>query len=78
MIVIVDFSRYTWVLFLSSKNKTLNLFTPFCKIIQNEKKFSISIIRSDHEKEFENLGFNEFCGENGISHNEALNLFTPF
>ena len=32
--VIVDhFLRYTWVLFLFSKNKALNLFTPFCKIV---------------------------------------------
>ena len=51
------------------KNKALNLFTPFCKIIQNEKGYSISSIRCNHGKEFENLGFNEFCGENGISHN---------
>ena len=46
------------------------MFTPFCKIVQNEKKgYSISSIRSDHGREFENLGFNAFCGENGISHN---------
>ena len=34
-----------------------------------KKGYSISNIRSDHGKEFENLGFNDFCGENGISHN---------
>ena len=41
----------------------------FAKIVQNEKGYSISSIRSDHGREFENLGFNAFCGENGISHN---------
>ena len=68
-VIVDDFSKYTWVLFLSSKNEALNLFIPFCKIIQNEKGYSITSIRSDHGKEFENLGFNDFCGENGISHN---------
>ena len=57
------------VLFLSSKNEALNLFTLFCKIVQNKKDYSISNIRSDHGKEFENPGFDAFCGENGISHN---------
>ena len=57
------------MLFLSSKNEALNLFTPFCKIVQNEKGYSISSIRSDHRKKFENLGFDTFCDENGISHN---------
>ena len=55
--------------FLSSKNEALDMFIPFCKIVQNEKGYSIFNIRSDHGKEFENLGFDAFCGENGISHN---------
>ena len=37
-VIVDDFSSFTWVLFLSSKNEALNLFTPFCKIVQNEKK----------------------------------------
>ena len=67
--IVDDYTRYTWVLFLSSKNEALDMFIHFCKIIQNEKGYSISSIRSDHGKEFENLGFDAFCGENGISHN---------
>ena len=47
----------------------MNLFTFFCKIVQSEKGYSISSIRSDHGKEFENLGSDKFCGENGINHN---------
>ena len=70
-----DYTRYTWVFFLSSKNEALDMFIPFCKIVQNEKGHSISSIRSDHGKEFENLGFDAFCGENGISYNfSALEL----
>ena len=51
--VIVDnFSRYTWVLFLS----------------QNEKGFTITCIRSDHGREFENTNFDEYCNKHGINH----------
>ena len=74
--IIDDYTRYTWVLFLSSKNEALDMFIPFCKIIQNEKGYSIYSIRSDHGKEFENLGFDAFCGEHGISHNFSA-LRTP-
>ena len=74
-VIVDDYTRYTWVFFLSSKNEALDMFIPFYKIIQNEKGYSIFSIRSDHGKEFENLGFDAFCGENGISHNfSALEL----
>ena len=46
--------------FLSLKNEALDLFTLFCKIVQNENGYSISSIRSDYGKEFENLGFDAF------------------
>ncbi|KAA3470961.1 Retrovirus-related Pol polyprotein from transposon TNT 1-94 [Gossypium australe] len=31
--------------------------------------YSISSVRSDHGKEFENLGLDNFCNEHGSSHN---------
>ena len=67
--IVDDYTRYTWVLFLLKKNEALDMFIPFCKIVQNENGYSISSIRNDHGKEFENLGFDTFCNENGISHN---------
>ena len=35
----------------------------------NEKNTTIISIRSDHGSEFKNQRFEEFCNENGISHN---------
>ena len=43
-------------------------FQNFVEIIQNEKGFSISCIRSDHGIEFENVEFESFCDEQGIEH----------
>ena len=68
-----DFSRYTWVLFLSQKNEVFYEYSKFCNKVQNEKGFVITCIRSDHGKEFENIDFEGYCNENCINHN----FFTP-
>ncbi|KAK8608159.1 hypothetical protein V6N13_023590 [Hibiscus sabdariffa] len=67
-VLVDDFSRYTWVLFLSTKDEALEKFITFSKIAQNDVGQNISHIRSDHGTEFQNLGFEDFCNENGISH----------
>ena len=64
-----DFSRYTWVLFLSQNNEAFYEFSKFWNKIQNEKGFIITCIRSDHGREFENIDFEEYCNEHGINHN---------
>ena len=45
-----DFSRYTWILFLAHKNNAFHEFSKFCRKIQNEKGFTIFCIRSDHAR----------------------------
>ena len=37
IVIVDDFSRYTWVLFLVNKDDALDAFKVFCKKIQNEK-----------------------------------------
>ena len=56
-----------WVYFLAQKNDAFKAFENFVKKVQKEKDFCISSIRSDHEIEFENEFFKNFCSENGIS-----------
>ena len=36
--IVDDYSRYTWVYFLSNKHKSSKVFEIFCKKVQNEKK----------------------------------------
>ena len=64
-----DFSRYTWVLFLSQKNEAFYEFSKSCNKVQNENDFAITCIRSDHGREFENINFEDYCNEHGIDHN---------
>ena len=59
-VIVDDFSRYTWVLFLAHKNYVFHEFSKLYRKIQNEKRFTISCIRSDHGREFENVEFESF------------------
>ena len=68
-VIMDDFSRYTWVLFLSQKNETFYEFSKFCNKVQNEKGFTMTCMRSDHGREFENVYFENFNNEHGIYHN---------
>ena len=68
-VIVDDFSRFSWVIFLKHKDETYENFTSFVKRIQNFKDSTISSIRSDHGGEFENELFAKFCEENGITHN---------
>ena len=68
LVIVDDYSRYTWVFFLSQKNDTFDTFQTFTKKIQNESELKIKIIRSDHGREFENHDFTNFCNELGITH----------
>ena len=68
-VIVDDFSRYTWVLFLNQKNETFYEFSKFCNKVQNEKGFTVTWIRSDHGREFENIDFEDYCNEHGINHN---------
>lgn len=40
--IVDDFSRFTWVLFLSHKDEAFNFFINFCKRVENEEKIKIS------------------------------------
>ncbi|XP_061360887.1 uncharacterized protein LOC133304840 [Gastrolobium bilobum] len=68
-VIVDDFSRFTWTLFLAHKSKAFQAFRKLAKFIQNEKSLNIVSIRSDHGGEFENQDFEMFCDENGIQHN---------
>ena len=61
MVIVDDFSRYTWVESLREKSEAYEKLEIFCKKLQNEKVVPIVKIRSDHGKEFENARFESFC-----------------
>ena len=67
MVVVDNFTRYTWVILLQSKSNAPKHIEALCTRLQNEKSLKIDRIRSDHGKEFENLYMESFCTKSGIS-----------
>ena len=75
-VIVDDYSKYTWVLFLANKDDAIDTYWIFYKKVQNEKGYSITYIRSDHGGEFENHAFKNFCNDFGIEH-QFLSPRTP-
>jgi len=69
LVIVDDYSRFTWTLFLTHKRDAFHAFKKLAKIIQNKKNLDIAYIRCDHGVEFENKDFESFCDQNGIEHN---------
>ncbi|GJS98180.1 retrovirus-related pol polyprotein from transposon TNT 1-94 [Tanacetum coccineum] len=70
LVIVDDYSRYTWTRFLKDKTEAFDQFEIFSKKIQNQLECTIVSIRTDHSMEFDNeVQFGEFCNANGITHN---------
>ncbi|XP_075483610.1 uncharacterized protein LOC142523763 [Primulina tabacum] len=68
LVVIDDFSRFTWVLFLSSKDQTADQLIKLLKRLQNEKREEIDRIMSDRGTEFLNKYLSSYLEDHGIKH----------
>jgi len=64
-----DYSRFTWTLFLASKDETFEKFVAFIKKVEKRIGHPLVCLRSDHGTEFENSCFIDFCNEHGVEHN---------
>ena len=65
LVVVDDFTRYTWVVLLRDKAEAPKKMIHLCKKLQVEKGTVISRIRSDHGWEFENTKLATFCNNQG-------------
>ena len=63
-VIVDDFSRYTWTLFLESKSDVFYAFKKLTRRLQNTKNNNIGSIRSNHGWEFQNEKFSKFCVNN--------------
>ncbi|XP_070054687.1 uncharacterized protein [Nicotiana tomentosiformis] len=67
--IVDDYSRFTWTLFLRTKDEISPIFVAFVKQIQVKIGYNVVSNISDHGNEFDNAKFVEFCIENSINHN---------
>nr|GEV48920.1 hypothetical protein [Tanacetum cinerariifolium] len=57
-----DFSRFSWVLFLATKDETSKVLKPFLNAIENQINKKVKVIRCDNGTEFKNRDLDELCG----------------
>ncbi|KAJ9548467.1 hypothetical protein OSB04_021010 [Centaurea solstitialis] len=66
LVIVDDFSRFTWVYFLKTKDETSGLIKSFVTRVENQSNLKVKVIRSDNGTEFKNSDINSFCDEKGI------------
>jgi transposase InsO family protein len=68
LVIVDDYSRFTWVLFLQDKSETQEVLKKFLRRAQNEFDVKIKKIRSNNGTEFKNTQIEDFLDEEGINH----------
>jgi transposase InsO family protein len=76
LVIVDDFSHFTWVLFLQDKSKAKGIVKKFIRRVQNESELKVKNIRNDNGSEFRNTQVEEFLDEEGIKH-ELSAPYTP-
>nr|GEU97486.1 putative ribonuclease H-like domain-containing protein [Tanacetum cinerariifolium] len=66
LVVTDDFSRFSWVFFLATKDETSKVLKPFITAIENQINKNLKVIRCDNGKDFKNRDLNEFYKMKGI------------
>ncbi|GJW99064.1 retrovirus-related pol polyprotein from transposon TNT 1-94 [Tanacetum coccineum] len=68
LVIVDDYSRYTWTLFLRSKDETPEVLKDFLTIIQRNLQALVIFVRTDRGIEFLNKTLNAFFKEERIEH----------
>jgi transposase InsO family protein len=76
LVIVDDYSRFTWVFFLQEKSHTQETLKGFLRRVQNEFGLRIKKIRSDNGTKFKNSQIEGFLEEEGIKH-EFSSPYTP-
>ena len=71
-----DYSRKTWVYFLSEKSEAFDVFKRFKTLVEKEVNKLICCLRTDRGGEFTSIEFNQFCSSNGIAR-QLTASYTP-
>nr|GEV57697.1 retrovirus-related Pol polyprotein from transposon TNT 1-94 [Tanacetum cinerariifolium] len=68
LVIVDDYSRYTWVHFLITKDETPEVIKNFLKKIYVRLQAPVIIVRTDNETEFKNHALKEYFDSVGITH----------
>ncbi|GKD22907.1 retrovirus-related pol polyprotein from transposon TNT 1-94, partial [Tanacetum coccineum] len=72
LVIVDDYSRYTWVYFLRTKDEAPDMIIDFVNQVQRNLKASILTIRTDNGTEFKNEKLRAFYAKLGIVHKTSI------
>jgi transposase InsO family protein len=76
LVIVNDYSRYTWVYFFMFKSETQQTVKDFATEVEHKFNTTILTIRSDNGTEFKNYSLNEFLSDAGIKRQYSA-AYTP-
>ncbi|GJY84958.1 retrovirus-related pol polyprotein from transposon TNT 1-94 [Tanacetum coccineum] len=68
LVIVDDYSRYSWTLFLRSKDETPEVLKDFLTMIQRNLQAQVISVRTDRGTEFLNKTLHAYFKEEGIEH----------
>jgi transposase InsO family protein len=68
IVIVDDYSRFTWVFFLQDNGETQEVLKKLLKKAQNEFDAKAKRIRSDNGTEFKNTQVEDYLDEEGTKH----------
>ncbi|GJU31734.1 retrovirus-related pol polyprotein from transposon TNT 1-94 [Tanacetum coccineum] len=68
LVIVDDYSRYTWTHFLRTKDETPEVLKDFLKMIQRNLQAQVITVRIDRGKNFLNKTLHAYFKEEGIEH----------
>jgi transposase InsO family protein len=72
LVIVDDYSRYTWVKFLRSKDEAPGIIITFLKRIQVLLQAPVRIVRTDNGTEFTNQELRTYYEDVGITHQTSV------
>ncbi|GJU51920.1 retrovirus-related pol polyprotein from transposon TNT 1-94 [Tanacetum coccineum] len=72
LVIVDDYSRYTWTLFLRSKDETPEVLKDFLTMIQRNLQAQVLTVRTDRGTEFLNKTLHAYFKEEGIKHQTSI------
>ncbi|GJW48764.1 retrovirus-related pol polyprotein from transposon TNT 1-94 [Tanacetum coccineum] len=76
LVIVDEYSRYTWVYFLKKKSQAPETIISFIKRVENQNDIKVKQLRIDNGTEFRIDTLVNFCDEKGISQNFS-SPYTP-
>nr|GEV01073.1 hypothetical protein [Tanacetum cinerariifolium] len=72
LVIVDDYSRYTWTHFLRSKDETPEVLINFLRLVQRGPQAQVRVVRTDNGTEFLNQTLHAYFAAEGILHQTSI------